>query len=306
MASSLGSSHPLWNGSRPVHSTTPSPPSTTLRGAGQGHRDKVLEADLDDALLLVVALPKGLGEALHLHTRHDELVHGDLALVLGVALAHQESHKVRREPEAHLLERLAQLGLVDVAGPVPVVRLERRQPLVDIGVQLVELGQVYRAALVRVEHADHQLARLIGEVLPPAIHQRRLELLRIDLAAAVTVHLREDPLHLGTHSGRHWRIATAKATARGTIAASLRLTIAPWLAITTWGTTRSTVPLEEMNYYYCKQKFTSITDQRMPWIYISAQIDCVIKAYPIYLSSSNFIYVLSRYHNDNNDIGGSE
>lgn len=231
---------PLFHG---INLTTPLS-RTLLRGARQRHGNKVLEGDLDDALLLVVALPERLREPLHLHASHDELIHGHLPLVLRVALAHQEAHKFGREAKAHLLEGLRQLGLVNVPGTVAVVGLERLQPLVDVRVQLVELGQVNSAALVLVEHADHQLARLVGEVLATPVDQGGLELLRVDLAAAIAVHLGEDLLHLGTHSGRHWRVATAETTARssrGSVATTARGTVATTARSAVSTTSRGTI-----------------------------------------------------------------
>lgn len=72
----------------------------TTNGNGQ----EVLKANGNGAILLCIALPEGLGETLHLHAQHNELVHRNLLVILRITLLHQEIDKLRRETEAHLGE----------------------------------------------------------------------------------------------------------------------------------------------------------------------------------------------------------
>jgi len=122
----------------------------------------------------------------HLDADRDELVEVDLPGGW-ISSDDQVLQEDGTQSVAQLLHRLSQLVLINAARSVAVETLENCSPLVDVVEESAELGQVDRAAVVGVEHVDHHPAGLFAELGHVSIDERALQLVSVDVSAAILI-----------------------------------------------------------------------------------------------------------------------
>lgn len=104
-----------------------------------------------------------------------------------IEFAQQQTDQIVGQPIAKCGQGGLQLVLIDVAG---IVRIERPEAILPIGHVLPQSAEVLeadRAAVLLIEHADHQTHGFRIEGAPRAVRQSDLQLVRGDEAAVVLV-----------------------------------------------------------------------------------------------------------------------
>lgn len=121
----------------------------------------------------------------------DEVVEQNRAATVAIELAQQQADQIVGQPIAERRQRGLQLRLVDVARVVGVERPEAVLPVGHVLPQGAKVREADGAAVLLVEHADHQAHRFRIEGGPGAVGQGDLQLVGGDEAAVVLVDAAE-------------------------------------------------------------------------------------------------------------------
>lgn len=117
----------------------------------------------------------------------DEVVEQNRATTEAIELAQQQTDQIVRQPVAERRQGGLQLRLVDVARVVGVERAEAVLPIGHVLPQGAKVLEADGAAVLLVEHADHQAHRFRIEGGPGAVGEGDLQLVGGDEAAVVLV-----------------------------------------------------------------------------------------------------------------------
>lgn len=161
---------------RPRSAPTPLPSRSISLELLQDLRQKVLEAEGNVPIPIVVVLLEDVRHALQRDAGLDEQVEAQLALVALVVGLEQQLDEAVRQTIAEGDEGVGELVALDVARVVRVEAVEQGAPAGEERPQPAELVEADGARAVAVEHPYHHAHRVRVEGRPVAVDKRRAEL----------------------------------------------------------------------------------------------------------------------------------